>query len=246
MHKVVFMNISDKERIRAQETLAMIPSDVISILNTGCGDGRVTNSLCKKYMITNVDIDKESIKSCLGTKMIANISRLPFEDSKFDLVMATEVLEHLPENIYPQAIKEISRVAKKYILITVPFEEPLAAQWVKCPICGYTFHAWGHLRRFNLKNFDNLFSRAYFQRKRFFSLKEAKLPNWLYIIARKIGNAWNYNHKNSPKCPKCGTLPLKINGNILGWFLIRAIWRLQKVWPLRKPTWIGALFCKKY
>ena len=37
--------ISDKEKIRIKETINMISSDVKSILNLGCGDGRVTNEM---------------------------------------------------------------------------------------------------------------------------------------------------------------------------------------------------------
>ncbi|CAD7772002.1 hypothetical protein DMNBHIDG_00502 [Candidatus Methanoperedenaceae archaeon GB37] len=106
------MKLSHKEITRIKETLEMIPSDVVSILEVGCGDGRITNSICHKHKLTGIDIDKERIKSFRG---------------------------------------EIYRVTKKYILITVPFEEVLPAQWLKCSKCGHIFHAWGHLRRFDLR-----------------------------------------------------------------------------------------------
>ena len=44
--------------------------------------------------------------------------RLPFRDSKFDTVIALDVLEHT-ENIY-KAFGEICRVARRYVLITMP------------------------------------------------------------------------------------------------------------------------------
>jgi len=37
--------ISDKEKIRIKEAINVIPSDVKSILNLGCGEGRVTNEM---------------------------------------------------------------------------------------------------------------------------------------------------------------------------------------------------------
>jgi len=236
--------ISDKEKIRIKETINMIPSDVKSILNLGCGDGRVTNEISNSFQIIGLDIDKKEIKSFIGPKVIGNIAFLPFKNCQFDLVLVTEVLEHLPKWIFLQSLKEICRVTKKYILITVPFEESLAAQWVKCSKCGHVFHAWGHLRKFSLKNLERLLPHAYLLRKNFLSPQGTKLPNWLYIIAQKFGNAWNYNPLDNPRCPKCGALPLKTKGNVLGWFLIRIIWRLQKNWPLKKPIWIAALFCK--
>ena len=45
IHKVWTQKISDKEKIRIKETINMIPSDVKSILNLGCGNGRVTNEM---------------------------------------------------------------------------------------------------------------------------------------------------------------------------------------------------------
>ena len=103
---------------------------------------------------------------------------------------------------------------------------------------------WRHLRKFSLKNLERLLPHAYLLRKNFLSPQETKLPNWLYIIARKFGNAWNYNPLDNPRCPKCGALPLKTKGNVLGWFLIRIIWRVQKNWLLKKPIWVATLFCK--
>ena len=48
--------------------------------------------------------------------------RLQFTDGEFDLVAATEVLEHVPE---PQRVlSEMSRVARAHLLVSVP-REPL-------------------------------------------------------------------------------------------------------------------------
>lgn len=50
----------------------------------------------------------------------ADVYRLPFPDGQFDLVTCLEVLEHL-EN-YEKALQEIKRVAKKYVILSVPHE----------------------------------------------------------------------------------------------------------------------------
>lgn len=50
----------------------------------------------------------------------ADISALPFEDDTFDLVLCTEVLEHLPE---PRTVvRELSRVSARHVFLTVPHE----------------------------------------------------------------------------------------------------------------------------
>ena len=99
--------------------------------------------------------------------------------------------------------------------------------------------------KFKTKCYEKLSNPyTYLLRKNFLSPQGTELPNWLYIIAQKFGNAWNYNPFDKPRCPKCGALPLKTKGNVLGWFLFRIIWRLQKNWLLKNPIWIAALFCK--
>src|SRR5205807_9803667 len=46
--------------------------------------------------------------------------RLPFDEREFDLVAATEVLEHVPD---PQAtVAEMARVARAHLLVSVPHE----------------------------------------------------------------------------------------------------------------------------
>jgi SAM-dependent methyltransferase len=45
-----------------------------------------------------------------------NIARLPFADDTFDLVLASEVLEHLVRPV--EAIAELLRVARKYVVMT--------------------------------------------------------------------------------------------------------------------------------
>ena len=53
------MKLSHKEITRIKEILEMIPSDVVSILEVGCRDGRITNSICHKYKLTGIDTKKE-------------------------------------------------------------------------------------------------------------------------------------------------------------------------------------------
>lgn len=240
------MELSDKEVIRIAETLDMIPPGVGSILEVGCGDGRVIKSIYQKYNLTGIDINKGKIKTFPGNKIIGDISRLPIKKEKFHLVLSTEVLEHLDDQAYLFALREISRVVKKYILITVPFKETLSAQWNKCSKCGHIFHSWGHIRRFNLKILKKLFKDAFLIEMRVLSPKETWIPSILHVIARKLGHAWGTYQGNPPLCPKCGSEPLKNHGNLFGWIFIRLIWRMDRISLFRKPIWIGCLYKKLY
>jgi 2-polyprenyl-3-methyl-5-hydroxy-6-metoxy-1,4-benzoquinol methylase len=101
---------------------------VDSILDVGCGEGFTLNRLKEngigkklegiEYLQAAIDLGKKmypDIKITMGT-----IYELPYKDNEFDLVLCTEVLEHLEE---PQkALKELVRVSKKYLVISVPNE----------------------------------------------------------------------------------------------------------------------------
>ena len=60
-------------------------------------------------------------------------------------VTAVEVLEHIPE--LDEAVKELKRVSRKYILITVPYKERPTP--VYCPYCSKVFYKNGHLHYFD-------------------------------------------------------------------------------------------------
>lgn len=51
---------------------------------------------------------------------VADIRKLPFPDNYVDTVMVCDVLEHIPWEDVPKALREARRVAKRKVLITVP------------------------------------------------------------------------------------------------------------------------------
>ncbi len=101
---------------------------VDSILDVGCGEGFTLQRLYKNKIgkrLEGVDFQKSAIE--IGTKLHpdlalkqGNIYNLEYRDNSFDLVMATEVLEHLDDP--KKGLKELIRVSKKYLLLSVPNE----------------------------------------------------------------------------------------------------------------------------
>lgn len=108
--------------------LAIKPLNIKTVLDAGCGEGFTltrlsVNKIGKK--LEGVDFSEDSI--LIGKKIhphitlnIGDIYKLPYKNDSFDLVISTEVLEHLskPE----EAFREILRVSKKYCLLSVPNE----------------------------------------------------------------------------------------------------------------------------
>lgn len=139
-----------------QSLLYLIPQDVETILDIGCGDGYITNSLTQRFDVTGMNISEEALAYLQCKTVVENVAQIPFENHSFDLVMLNDVIEHLPSTIYELALSEIARVTKKYIFVTVPLEENLTSKTLLCPQCGTAYHYNWHQRRFTVKDVQDL------------------------------------------------------------------------------------------
>jgi ubiquinone/menaquinone biosynthesis C-methylase UbiE len=99
-----------------------------TFLDAGCGEGFVAELLLQQMPgleLTGFDFNPDAVeiaktKNPDATFITASIFDLPFDDNSFDVVGCFEVLEHLVE---PQnALKELTRVARKAVIISVPHE----------------------------------------------------------------------------------------------------------------------------
>ncbi|MDH0896694.1 MULTISPECIES: glycosyltransferase [unclassified Pseudomonas] len=145
----------------ADDVIAMIPKDVQSILDAGCGNGIITNLLMPRWRVTGCDISESALAHVQVPCLVADMRALPFKDRSFDLVLSSDVIEHLPDGIYTEALGEIARVSSRYVLIAVPYQELLESAQVNCPHCGKTYHAHLHQRNYRLDDVLALFAPAF-------------------------------------------------------------------------------------
>ena len=99
------------------------------ILDFGCGDGRLVKELINENEseIYGVDISKKALTFARLFCKDEN-NKIFFEDinnlnqSDFDFIVATEVLEHIHEDELQSALKDISGIIKNdgHFLVTVP------------------------------------------------------------------------------------------------------------------------------
>ncbi len=153
-------NIKPGERERIIDTYKLIPKDVTSIADIGCGNGIFANYIVKKnkkIKVVGVDESISALKYVNTQKKEGNIISLPLKDQEFDLVAALEVIEHLSVEDYRLAQKELARVSKKYILISVPNNENLRSNFIECPECHSQFSRSFHKRSFNANVLNSLF-----------------------------------------------------------------------------------------
>jgi len=97
-----------------------------SILDIGCGKGFMLydlKKLIKSDFLKGIDISQyaidnslESIKPFLS---VADATKIPFPDDTFDVVISINTIHNLDNSGCAKALKEISRVTKKFSFITV-------------------------------------------------------------------------------------------------------------------------------
>lgn len=147
-----------QERARLIAASQVIPPGANSILDVGCGNGAFVNRLSGKYgRVCGVDRSEAALSFVKTEKQLARVDQLPFASGEFDLVACMEVIEHLPQRVYEQALAEIARVAGKWILISVPYREDRRLGLVRCPKCLCEFNRSYHLRSFDERNLSSLF-----------------------------------------------------------------------------------------
>lgn len=101
-----------------------------SILDVGAGEGFTLDMFRRSNVgkkLEGIEYMDEAIE--FGKKLHpqvkikkGDIYQLPYKDNSFDVIICTEVLEHLEDPA--AALVELKRVTKKYIILSVP-NEPL-------------------------------------------------------------------------------------------------------------------------
>ena len=87
-----------------------------TILDIGCMDDYLKSMLSKRYKYTGIDSEPLSTDGGIKKLSIEDLK----DNEKFDIVIATEVLEHLKNPV--DAMEKIKRLAKQCIVISVPNE----------------------------------------------------------------------------------------------------------------------------
>ncbi len=117
------------------------------VLDIGCGEGRHTVHMCQKedtictgadFSFDNLLTTRHKLKfhesindlACRDWHLAAmDITAMPFADSSFEVVICSEVLEHIPDD--DAAIDELARIVKpgKTLAISVPRAWPEKICW---------------------------------------------------------------------------------------------------------------------
>ena len=138
-----------------------LPPPPCTILNFGCGLNLYSDFLVNNgYKVIALDINDVSV-SQLVKPIIYDGENIP-EDLRFDCIIITTVLHHIPENSCINILKQIKQHKKQVIVLednNVSFLTPLWCmltnlQFLNHPLNFKTCHEWKYLfsKYFNVKN----------------------------------------------------------------------------------------------
>jgi SAM-dependent methyltransferase/uncharacterized protein YbaR (Trm112 family) len=174
------------ERRLREYILSLVPKDASGLLDVGCGSAWVAKSFQNSgTFVCSLDVSIENPKKAVErypsqdhVAVIADAYHLPFQDNSFDVIIASEIIEHQHD---PQAfVKELLRVIKQNgtVIISTPYKEKLVYEL--CIHCNQLtphnahLHSWddASLRAlfddpvsgWEFKSFNNkllLFARTY-------------------------------------------------------------------------------------
>lgn len=99
------------------------------ILEIGIENKTISNYLKNNgFNVTTCDINKTTKPDYLG-----DIRKLPFKKNSYDLLMAFQVLEHIPGEDFSIALKELHRVSSKWVILSLPYSALNFSAVVKFP-----------------------------------------------------------------------------------------------------------------
>lgn len=104
----------------AHQMNAVLDFEPRTVLEIGPGPGMVTAALRSVGVgVTTVDVQDD-----LEPDVVASVTDLPFDDGTFDVSMCCQVLEHLPFDEFEPALRELGRVSRAGVVISLPDSTP--------------------------------------------------------------------------------------------------------------------------
>lgn len=145
-----------------------VRADPRSLLDVGCGEGVLVHPWAQRLgnkRVVGLDLEEPSIQAGWAKRQAPNLEykimraeNLPFADDEFDVATAIEVLEHVPDPEH--TVAEMARVAKRWLLVSVP-REPI---WRAVNVARGSYlkdlgNTPGHLNHWSTRSFKQLLGK---------------------------------------------------------------------------------------
>lgn len=176
-----------------------------TLLDVGCGTGRLMADLSDCAKCTGVDASPRSVQLAEAKNLVVNLgtaTKLPFPDHSFDFVVMSDVLEHIDDDTL--ALNEVFRVLNSagHVIITVPAHPFLY---------GPHDRALSHVRRYDKQELKKVINQVGFE------IKKLSPTNMLLLLPAIIQKLVEHPHRQAIRK---GKLPPVLNNIVRAWYYV--------------------------
>jgi hypothetical protein len=146
------------ETERIADLMRLLPDGLENAIDIGARDGYISRAISERVpAVTALDLAPLDFDYPGVTCVQGDATALKFDSQTFDLVFCAEVLEHIPSPALEIACAELARVARKYVLIGVPYKQDIRDAKTTCYTCGGINPPWAHVNSFDESRLAALF-----------------------------------------------------------------------------------------
>jgi SAM-dependent methyltransferase len=191
-------------QMRLDAIVELLPVETGSVLEIGTGDGRVLDHVVRARPslteVVGVDRSVSALRRGSFPTVAGSVDATPVRSGAADAVLCCEVLEHLPAPVFDAARHELTRLARQWIIVTVPNRENRRRQAVRCEECGCEYNPARHLRSFSRRSLETLIPEF-----RLISVIEAgpRVPVYPRVVRRLLEGTGVVRRPGALRCPQC-------------------------------------------
>lgn len=137
------------------------------VADIGCGRCIFFDVLQKRGLhVFGLDPSKVIVNAKKSPFVIrGTCDKIPYADNLFDVVFCLDVLEHIPEVLISDSLKELSRISKKYLIISAASHEDIVEN-LKVHISIKSYTEWEKIisKYFQILSSEIIHSKTYSDR----------------------------------------------------------------------------------
>lgn len=187
---------------RVETACRLLPDDTESLIDIGAGPGPFLARLqSARPQMLAFGLERSSAALAAAPLDVAMIQGsadvLPLADGSVDCSVSMETLEHLPDPVHRAALAEMARVARRYVLVNVPYRERRLQ--TQCRYCDCVFNPNYHMRSYDDERLGSLVPGFTVRQRVLLPRSETILKALVAPFRSRVFGPLDY-----AICPQCG------------------------------------------